>query len=480
MAKDSMRSNFQAEPRERNPISDTEIGAVYRLLAHEHVALRSGVTPQAKEVLADGIWEKIEAQQQGQSVSSSIGPAARGRLRFAPPRMLGAVVACAAVLFGVFYFGRGFRDGDWASELDANRISFEVDGTVVGADPSRRGGLVASESDPVGIRLSDRSQLNLQPHTTLRLATLENGGVTARLAQGVLDAEVVHQEDTNYRFFAGPYLVKVIGTAFRLSYEPEGESLDLKMRSGVVEVVGADGESKMVRGGESLHWEAGGQSHEATGLDRVPDESPSDARLGNSPKGQKVEGVPEANEAKTREVSRSRASPSLGTASEGQASLLGPSDFRQLATQGRFSEIVRIADDYGVDRLLVQGSVSQLQELAQAARYSDRLALAERVWGQMSSRFSSTLSGKNALFFLGRLDEQRGRSSSALARYERYLRTSPGGVYAQEAWGRKLQLIQKSGDARATVRVAQQYLRRFPQGPFAATARQLSGKVSER
>ncbi|HXS19282.1 MAG TPA: hypothetical protein VN764_18925, partial [Polyangiaceae bacterium] len=51
-------------------------------------------------------------------------------------------------------------------------------------------------------------------------------------------------------------------------------------------------------------------------------------------------------------------------------------------------------------------------------------------------------------------------------------------VYVQEAWGRKLQLSQKERGATAAAQVAQQYLARFPQGPYAATATSILSRAA--
>jgi hypothetical protein len=350
------------------------------------------------------------------------------------------------------------------------RMHFEVDGTTIGPDDAGRGHLIASESIPVGIRLSDKSQINLQPHATVRLAALSDGVVIARLSQGTLDAEVVHQDGTNYQFFAGPFLVKVIGTAFRLTYHPESASMDLKMRAGEVEVMEPNGSSRRVRAGQELHLSLPAQ---VDSLDEGADADKAGDAL--------LEGTgSDGTDARGADVRSSDRDTRSGTALAPRGNV----DFHELAVQGRFAQIVQAAQEQGVPSLLDHAPADQLQELAQAARYTGHLALAERVWVRMSARFSGKVSGLNAIFFLGRLDEQRGRHASALNRYDSYLRSSPRGVYVQEAWGRKLQLIQKEQGAAAAAQVAQLYLSRFPKGPYAATAtsilnRSASGKGRE-
>lgn len=437
--------------------SEAEIGFVYRELAEEHVALRAGSTSAARQALSENIWSKIETAQSLNATAQGPLPlhvAARSTPRRSS-RMWVAAALCAAAI-GVGMLIPQSWEGLLGRGTDQARVSFEVDGTTIGPDVAGRGHLIASESIPVGVRLSDRSQINLQPHTTIRLAALNDGVVIARVSQGTLDVDVIHQEHTDYQFFAGPYLVKVIGTAFRLSYQPESHVFDLKMRAGTVEVVEPDGNVRRVSGDQSLHLKSGGTTEVSGALgDGAVEPSLPSGRDGSA----------EAADA------LSVTSPSLrGTPSPQTKSM---PDFHALASQGNFAEIVRIAQAQGLADLLVKAPADQLQELAQAARYSGHFDLAERVWQKMSARFGTGLAGQNAVFFLGRLAEQRGQYSSALTRYESYLRTSPQGVYAQEAWGRKLQLSEKSRGQEATRQVAEQYLQRFPRGPYAKTARNL-------
>src|SRR5690606_24700180 len=239
--------------------SEAEIGFVYRELAEEHVALRAGSTSAARHALSENIWSKIENTQSLNATAQGLLPlhvAARSTPRRSS-RMWVAAALCAAAI-GVGMLIPQSWEGLLGRGTDQARVSFEVDGTTIGPDVAGRGHLIASESIPVGVRLSDRSQINLQPHTTIRLAALNDGVVIARVSQGTLDVDVIHQEHTDYQFFAGPYLVKVIGTAFRLSYQPESHVFDLKMRAGTVEVVEPDGNVRRVSGDQSLHLKSGG------------------------------------------------------------------------------------------------------------------------------------------------------------------------------------------------------------------------------
>jgi TolA-binding protein len=82
---------------------------------------------------------------------------------------------------------------------------------------------------------------------------------------------------------------------------------------------------------------------------------------------------------------------------------------------------------------------------------------------------------KQAAFFLGRIFDEQNRSSLALRWLETYLAESPSGVYASEALGRQLTLIKRTRGTNAARRKAHEYLKRFPEGTYARTARALVG-----
>lgn len=92
----------------------------------------------------------------------------------------------------------------------------------------------------------------------------------------------------------------------------------------------------------------------------------------------------------------------------------------------------------------------------------------------MTQRFRGA-PAQSARFFLGRLAEQQGNPTLALNHYGAYLEGSGGGVYTAEALGRKLSIVHQSHGAQKARPIAEEYLRRFPQGAYAKTARGLVG-----
>jgi TolA-binding protein len=88
-------------------------------------------------------------------------------------------------------------------------------------------------------------------------------------------------------------------------------------------------------------------------------------------------------------------------------------------------------------------------------------------------RFPRSARANDAAFLLGRLEETAGRAKLALDWYERCLQESPSGTYTSEALGRKMTVVQRLHGAEGARPIAEEYLRRFGNGTYAAAARAL-------
>lgn len=402
-------------------------------------------------------WARI-SQDMGPSLEQSgVAKLRHSEASWRSQRNYFAAAFVAAVACGALWSTSGLPLFD----VGKAGLSFEVEGDAttreVGSEGAR---LVLSKSAPVELKFSDRSVVVLQPQATLRVSIGEDDRVSARLAQGKLKVDVEHGEKTDYRFLAGPYEVQVVGTAFALGFEPQGSRMDLVMTEGKVVVVAPEGRLHVVHAGEELHLggkrETSSNTNDSTLANA--ESSPADLKttLDHSPLSNDHEKV----------VTRG---------GERAASVLSAGELQALARAGKFDEIVSIARKFGVERALSERSAVELQEIAQAARYTGDFALAGQVWTRMSSRFSGTITGRNAVFFLGRLAEQRGRYGQAIGFYSEYLSVN-GGSYAAEAFGRKLQLVRSHNGIEAARPVAREYLQRFPTGAYAKTAQELSGQ----
>jgi TolA-binding protein len=146
---------------------------------------------------------------------------------------------------------------------------------------------------------------------------------------------------------------------------------------------------------------------------------------------------------------------------------------RKLA-RGQWDRILAEARHMGVDTALDEASSEDLLALANAARFRHRLGLARSALLAQRRRFPASPHTLEATYLLGRVDEaQEAGTAQAIAWYDEYLAHAPAGPLAGEALGRKMTLTDKlEGEARARP-LAEEYLRRFPKGNYAASAREL-------
>jgi hypothetical protein len=142
-----------------------------------------------------------------------------------------------------------------------------------------------------------------------------------------------------------------------------------------------------------------------------------------------------------------------------------------MLADGNFRGVLAAAEARGIDASLSRGSLAEVVALADSARYLHERALAKRALLTERTRFAGSTEARSAAFVLGRMADDAGSRDEAVRWYETYLAESPGGPFVAEALGRKLVALVESGDAAGARSVAREYLRRFPQGPHAAYAR---------
>lgn len=430
-------------------LSEEQVARAFRLLAEAHV--------EARQPDDESAWQALVASQSSLAGLDGAPSADRSHLALVAPRRpatwrivggIGVAVAAAAMAAFFFWPARGI---DYEIEGGGSQVGRSVapSANEVGLEA---GELVATEDQAASIRFSEDSRIELRPHTTLRVAVEEGERVVSRLSQGELDVRVVHAEKTDFRFWAGPYEVKVVGTAFRLSFDPKAERMHISLREGRVRVTDRAGHETFVSAGQDVDF----------GARAAPDDGAQNDASAEKPTSE--------SEPTTGSV---EATPSVGTTAGDVGAASGESSYAQLAARGRFTEIVQAAERRGLERVWAEKSGGELKELAQAAHYTGNPNLAEKTWKRVRSRFAGQAVAASAAFFLGRMADQTGRASEAITHFDTYLREAPRGTYAAEALGRKLVLARGALGAEAAVRVARQYLARFPQGPYASHAREL-------
>src|SRR6185369_6733728 len=152
-----------------------------------------------------------------------------------------AIAALVCLSLGAAALGSSFRGQD---------LRYEVAGGEV------TGGLIRAERGEALVSFTDESSLRVEKTSRLSVDVVGQHAALTRLMSGKLHVKVQHHDDTSYRFLAGPYEVRVIGTEFDLAWDPTASGFSLTMQHGEVRVVSPDGKVRSLVGGEALHLPA--------------------------------------------------------------------------------------------------------------------------------------------------------------------------------------------------------------------------------
>lgn len=355
-------------------------------------------------------------------------------------------------------------------------LAYAIDGV-----PAAPGTLVIAEGDRrPRIHFPDGTEVTLGDHARARVIAVTEDGAQLALDQGEIHARVVHRAGSRWLFDAGPFLVMVTGTAFWVSWSPDDQRFDLKLEDGSLAVSGpVSVEPIALRAGQWLTIRM--RPREILIRDIVAN-SPTEASFdAGSTSEIPVEGSLDAGAAPELPAQGSPIHDlphPPGAARKPASAPPRPERRRNWAAKlaaGELEAILAEAQRWGIDACLAEATSAELSALADAARYTRDVALARRALLAQRRRFAGSAPAAEAAFLLGRLLMEAGDGAAALTWFDRYLYEAPSGAYASEALGRKMILVQRlSGDASAAV-VAQEYLRRFPSGTYARSARALLG-----
>ncbi len=337
----------------------------------------------------------------------------------------------------------------WAPGSEA--ITFEVaggltrdDGSIVGARATK-------------IQFSDGSEALLARGAEARVEQLTGRGGRVVLKQGGMHVKIAKSPQAAWTIGAGPYDVKVTGTAFDVSWSSQSQAFDVRMQSGAVVVTGP-----LAFAGIPL---SAGQ-HLFGGV--------AEGRLtveGNDAAQTVVPAVPTAREPAPGADPPS-ATPSTPSVAPRPSTEAESHTWTKQVAEGHFGAVLAQAEQRGLERTLASGSLAELAALADAARYAGRPQIAKRVLLAQRQRFASSPAARDAAFFLGRIAEDSG--GGATEWYERYVAESPQGPYASQAFGRKMMLSYAQRGAAGAKPGAAEYLSRYPNGPYAAAARKIT------
>ena len=309
------------------------------------------------------------------------------------------------------------------------------------------------------LHFSDGTEVELGTDAAANLVDVTARGATLALEHGAAQFRVMPLPGAHWAVAAGPFRVDVKGTVFDLEWAPKPGILRLQLHRGSVAVTGPLSTEPIL-----LHDQR----------ELLIDLSRREIKILDQ-----RENAPEPTIEAKAEPQRPAEAPLPATTvrepskdhSRKSASALS---WQSLFAAGKLDLILSEAEDAGFDVSLDRRGNEDLAALADAARYRGRAGLARRTLLAERERFPHSLRAIEASFLLGRLDESSAGATQALAWYDRYLGEAPRGRYAAEALGRKMLVVQKLRGTEVARPLAEEYVRRYPDGAYAELARKLA------
>ena len=332
-------------------------------------------------------------------------------------------------------------------------LLFSIDGMQ---ERAAQGQFVEANKKPVQLQFSEGTRIEVMPGSGLHVLDADSGLVRLLLARGSARLRVQHLPARQWTVTAGPFLVRVTGTRFDVSWDPNASRFELSLSEGRVEVAGPHlPRGRPLVAGEHLEvFVDTGQMTLSSGRAPVsPDTSASRPQ------------APPASDAST-----------TTPAPSSQPSAAVPS-WQRLAASGQYRAALAEVEALGFDDVLGRASAQELRLLADTARFGGQPGRARDALLSLRRRFG--VRGETA-FLLGKMEaDQFGARAQALRWFETYLGEAPRGALREQALGRSLELWRAIDRNRARP-VAERYLKEYPVGAYASLARALAEPESTR
>jgi TolA-binding protein len=327
---------------------------------------------------------------------------------------------------------------------------------------------------------SDGSRIHFNPESVGRVLSSRPDGAGVLVENGQAQFQIKHRLTTAWAIYAGPFTVRVTGTAFELAWSASERTLQLNMTEGSVLVQGPlmDPGVRLVAG-QTLRARADGEKVEVTGVaaDAAPTASAPPPAVGaiDDSVARAAPGERLKRSLKRRSSARValRAGPSPAPQPAALASRVAAPNWAERVAAGDFEAVLASARGEGIQRCLTERPLGDLFALADAARYAGDRRLATQALLRVRARFPHATEAPTAAFLLGRLSEQHQASAAAVEWFDRYLQEAPQGPYAGLAFGHKMLLVGQTGERHGVAELAREYLAHYPDGPYASAARDL-------
>lgn len=313
------------------------------------------------------------------------------------------------------------------------------------------------------LRFSDGSLVVLNAASRARVANVASVGASVVLENGSADARIVHRTGTRWGVQAGPFNVRVVGTAFVVTWDPASELFTLVLNEGEVTVSGCSlSAARVVAAHETFRATCHDGHIASSAAAALPPVSPEadDALPGPTAAALPPDsGSPGPVDAPPPdEIQALRPPP--------------PIPWQEWMVRHEYTRATDVAEAEGLTGICAKGDIAELMALADAARFAKRRGTAEFVWRRVRERFPQDERASLAAFQLGRMAfDDRASYLEAAQWFRTYLTERPGGPLGREALGRMIEALDRHGDREGAKQAAARYLQTFPSGPHAELAR---------
>jgi hypothetical protein len=344
-------------------------------------------------------------------------------------------------------------------------LTYKIDGGSV----IEGGYLRESGHAGMNVIFNEGSTFALTPGTRGRIRVVDRAGAHVAIEHGTASFQVTHGGGRRWLVDVGPFLVTVKGTAFTVSWDPLSERFDLRLRRGNVVVSGPVSAGEMaLRAGQRLVVNLA--RVETVITEERPEQASAEAAGAPAPPGMTAPDLQPSLVPSQPTGTAPSSAPVPSTVARSAVDRGWSAD----VAHGHWDRILQDVKRVGVEATLSKASSDDLFALADAARYRRRPDLARAALLAERRRFPDSPRALDAIYLLGRVEESReSGTTQAIAWYDQYLTRAPAGPLVGEALGRKMTLTDKIEGAALARPIAEDYLRRFPKGNYAGSAREL-------
>lgn len=350
------------------------------------------------------------------------------------PRLTLVFATCAALGLMAVLVARGRGQQNQALQGAWQGRSLSESARVIA--PAGRGDMLS---------FSDGSRVELGARAEIALSKLAPELARLELSHGHVDATIRKGTGRAWTFAAGPYSVRVVGTAFTVDWDAGSRLFAVNVREGKVLVTGGD----LRQGGVLL---GAGERLERRDLPA-----------------EQVE--PAASESQQTPDVPAPATPEPVSPRPDTAGSSSDDDFRSQAARGNYAAAIAAARRSGFERLEAELPAKDLLLLANTARYAGSSSEARGALLKLRARFPGSPSATHAALLLAAQAEDRDKNPNEAERWLRtFLLESPRGELAAGARGRLMAALLRRGARAEAEQVARDYLRLHPSGQHVAQA----------